>query len=121
MVHCLATPLLFVSQVGLHNLGQHAGHHSTWWSFLDIIFLVISFMAVYWAAKNTSKKWMKIALLVSFILLTLSIINEQLEVFLFGKYFIYVPAIALIGLHLYNRKYCQCDGNQCCSSKKTSA
>ena len=31
---------------------------------------------------------------------------------------IYFPAICLSGLHLYNRRYCRCDGNKCYVSSK---
>ena len=26
----------------------------------------------------------------------------------------FIPAFFLIGLHLYNMKYCQCESNECC-------
>jgi len=32
-----------------------------WWGILDIVFLVISFFAVYWTTFNTSKRWIKFA------------------------------------------------------------
>ena len=89
---------------------------SLWWSFIDVVLLVVSFFAVFWAAKNTSKHWMKISLYSSWSLLALIILNEQLHVIHLTEYLIYIPAVALIGLHLYNRKYCQCAGDHCCAA-----
>lgn len=113
LVHCLATPFLFTIQAG--NLHHH--HlHPFWWGLLDIFFIFVSLVAVYWSARNTSKKWMKYALWISWVLLTAVILNEKLEVMHITESFIYFPSISLVVLHLYNRKYCQCVDDSCCTT-----
>lgn len=112
LAHCIATPLLFAIQ----PLSIHA-ETPVWWSSIDIIFLVISFFAVYASGKNTSKKWVAYALWTSFIILTAAILNEKLELFHLGELVVYIPAIALVGLHLYNRKYCKCEDDTCCATE----
>ncbi|WP_299765368.1 MerC domain-containing protein [uncultured Dokdonia sp.] len=112
LVHCLATPFLFVTHAG-HVHGHHS--HPFWWGILDSLFIVISLFAVYWSAKNTSKNWMKYALWISWVLLSFVILNEKVGLIHLMEEAIYVPSLLLILLHLYNRKYCQCANDQCCT------
>ena len=102
-IHCLATPFLFVAQAGL-LIGE--GAHPWWWGTLDLVFLVISAVAVYWSAKHSSKRWMKYALWFSWIALCFIILNEKVHLIALWEEAIYVPALGLIFFHLYNRKYC---------------
>ncbi len=117
-VHCLATPFLFVAQAGL-AVGEEL--HPWWWGTLDIVFLVISFLAVYWSAKHSSKRWMKYALWLSWIALTFIVLNEKAALIELREEAIYVPALGLIFFHLYNRKYCTCGKEQCCVDEKMNA
>ncbi len=114
LVHCLATPFLFVA----HATTSGHGHHSPfWWNTIDLVLLSLSFMAVYFSAKGTSKKWMKYALYASWAFLFFILVNEKLEIFHWAEEAIYLPTISLIILHLYNRKYCKCADDQCCTNK----
>ncbi|MEP3210818.1 MAG: MerC domain-containing protein [Maribacter sp.] len=112
LAHCVATPFLFAAHTG-HVQGHHS--HPQWWGFIDILFMVISFLAVFWSVRNTSKYSMKVALWISWALLAMTIVNEKLELIGLIEAFIYIPSMALIVLHLYNRKYCQCE-KECCAS-----
>jgi len=127
LIHCLATPFLFMAhlEVGhhVHDHGHdaHGHHHGAspfWWQMIDVAFLVISFAAVYWSARNSSKQWMKIALFISWAALAMVIFNEKLALFHWVEEVIYLPTLALIGLHLYNRRYCQCENNDCLIHEK---
>ena len=111
LAHCLATPFLFAVHSG-HVHGHHT--HPIWWGLLDILFIGISLIAVYWSAKNTSKQWMRYALWVSWGFLSFVVVNEKVGIFYFIEEIIYFPSISLIVLHLYNRKYCQCTNKDCC-------
>ncbi len=115
LVHCLASPFLFVAHTG-HVHGHHS--HPFWWGLLDVLFIIISFLAVFWSVKNTSRNWMKYALWTSWALLTASILNEKLQLVPLAEAFTYIPSIALVALHLYNRKYCKCREEDCCSNTK---
>ncbi|MDW7693975.1 MerC domain-containing protein [Flammeovirgaceae bacterium SG7u.111] len=116
LVHCLATPFIFVAEASMHH--HHHGDSPFWWQMIDLAFLIISFAAVYWSAKNSSRKWMKSALYASWIALAFILVNEKLALFHLMEELIYLPAIGLIGLHLYNRKYCQCADETCCANPK---
>jgi hypothetical protein len=108
-IHCLFTPFIFVAQSGLHEV-EGPG----WWKYLDILFLVLSLLAIYWAAKNTSKRWVSFAFYFLWLLLAFIVINEKMEFRELPEALIYVPTTLLIALHLYNRKYCRCADDDCC-------
>ncbi|WP_046757608.1 MerC domain-containing protein [Kordia jejudonensis] len=112
LLHCICTPFLFMVQT-------HAISHSVsapfWWKILDFVFLIISFIAIYWSSKTTSKQWMKFLMWITWLCLCLFILNEKLAWFSIPEYAIYLPGIGLIVLHVYNKKYCQCKDDQCCA------
>ncbi len=112
LVHCLATPFLFIAHA---NMGIHAKVHPSWWGFMDIAFLLLSFLAVYWSAKNTSKKWIAYSFWVLWGLLTVIIANEKWALWHLAEEVIYLPTIGLILLHLHNHRYGHCeDSNKLC-------
>ena len=106
LIHCLATPLLFVAHT---NVSYLAASKPQWWGILDYVFLFISLIAIIWSSKNTSKKWIGRALWVSWLVLTVIIINEKLALFTLIEEAVYIPTLALVFFHLYNRKYCNCN------------
>jgi hypothetical protein len=105
LIHCIATPFIFIAQT---SVATHGHSVPLWWSAIDVLFIVISFIAVYWSAKNSSKSWVVKGLWTSWILLCIAILNEKLGIFHLPELAVYIPAIGLIVLHLYNKKYCQC-------------
>ena len=105
LAHCLITPALFAIQPYFFSIAEQP----SWWKYLDYIFLVVSFFAVYSSTRNTTKKWVGYALWSSWILLTVVILNEKLEILPLPETIIYLPTLALIGFHLYNKKYCSCN------------
>ncbi len=111
LVHCLATPFLFVAQAGLISDGEA---HLQWWGILDFVFLFISLLAIWWSGKTTSKRWMRVALWVSWALLLLVVLNEKLAIVPLVEQAIYVPAVGLIFFHLYNHRYCQFEKDGYC-------
>lgn len=110
LIHCLATPFIFLAQAGAATCCESAPF---WWHSIDYVFLVISFIAVYYSATNTSLKWMPVALYSGWGLLALFILNEKFHLFHLDHLFIFIPAMGLVGLHLYNRRYCNCDDEAC--------
>lgn len=112
LVHCVATPFLFIAQ-------GHLGHSCSasspvWWNAIDFIFIVITFFAVRQSGKNSSKPWMATALITIWAILTTIIINEKVGIVHLSSIFKHIAALSLIGLHLYNLKFCKCQGDECC-------
>lgn len=115
IIHCIATPIIFIAHSTTINSREMT---PSWWSSLDYIFLLISFLAVARSARNTSKNFMKIALWISWIGLFLVIINEKLHWISLPETVTYAFAFGLAVLHIYNLKYCQCKTEECCSYKE---
>ena len=56
LLHCLATPLLFALQTQIIN---YDSNKPSWWSGLDIIFIILSALAIYKTTHTTTSKWIK--------------------------------------------------------------
>lgn len=113
LIHCIATPLLFIAQT---NATHHNHSVPLWWKSIDFIFVAISFFAVFWSVRNTQIQWIKTAFWIAWAALTFVILNEKLELIHLAEAVIYAPALALVSLHIYNRRHCQCKDGDCCSS-----
>ena len=113
LIHCIATPFIFIAQTCSATCCETA---PLWWTAIDFLFIGISLFAVYWSVRNSSKSWMKYSLWISWALLCLVILNERIELLQLPELSIYFPAIALVILHLYNRKYCKCKDDSCCTN-----
>ena len=113
LIHCAITPLIFVAQACTKTC---CASTPDWWSWIDFIFIGVAFFAVYRSVKTTGKNWMKYALWTSWGTLFLLIINEQTGLIAIPELSVQIAALILVGLHLYNLKYCLCEG-ELCSSK----
>ena len=113
LIHCIATPFIFIAQSCSATCCDSS---PIWWQSIDYIFIGVSFFAVFWSVKHTSRRWMKTALWVSWIALSFVIINEKFELIYLPESITYLPALVLVGLHIYNKKYCQCKGEACSRS-----
>ena len=111
MIHCLATPFLFIASACSKSCCASA---PTWWIWLDFIFLFISFFAVYRSTNSTSKTWIKPVLWTSWIALLSFILIEHNSSLVLSNFFKYISALSLAGFHIYNMKYCQCENDECC-------
>ena len=111
MLHCFFTPILFLSQATSITLSQEIPFL---WQSLNFCFLLISFLAIFYTIKNSTKLIVKVLLFLAwFILLTL-ILNEFFEITSIPELYTYTAATSLAGLHVYNLKYCRCDDDNCC-------
>ena len=111
MLHCIATPFLFVATISASTCCSAA---PSWWQWMDYIFLIVSFVAVKFSTAQTDSNFIKFALWISWIGLTIVILNANFSWFHASENIRYIPAFSLVGLHLYNLKYCQCKTEGCC-------
>jgi hypothetical protein len=114
MVHCIATPFIFLAKSCSASCCEAS---PIWYSSLDYLFLIISLFAIYKSSKNSSKLWMKYAMWSSWTFILAVLLNEKTHVFSLPDYTIYFPALALVILHIYNLKFCQCKTDTCCTNK----
>ena len=112
MLHCFATPILFLSQATVisHDI-------PLLWTGLNYLFLIVSFFAVYQSAQNSSNSTIKYFLFIAWTLLTGLILNEGFKIFHIEEFYTYLSATTLCGLHIYNLKYCTCKDDNCCTHK----
>ena len=107
VIHCFATPILFVTQSYMLVVPG-------WWQALNYVFLLLSFFAVYKTSQNSSNQIVKILLYIFWGILATLLISEQFELFHLPEFMTYLTGLTLAGLHIYNKKYCQCDDEECC-------
>ena len=113
MLHCFATPFLFLSQSSLIFISVD---FTLIWFILNYFFLFISFIAIYHSVKNSTNRFIRIFLYLFWLVLSGLIINESLEIFSIPEAATYFSASSLICLHIYNLRYCRCDDEDCCAS-----
>lgn len=101
LVHCAVAPLLFIMP--------------TWWKQFDYIFLAISLVAVYQSSRTTSSAYVKYGMWLSWTALFVLLMNEKFEGVHLPEILVFLTSISLGALHLYNRKYCNCKTDSCCS------
>ena len=113
MLHCFATPFLFLSQSTLFSMSFD---FTLSWFIINYIFLCISFFAIYHSVKNSSNRFIRILLYLFWTILSGLIINESLGILSVPETATYLCASSLICLHIYNLNYCRCDNDDCCTS-----
>jgi len=105
LLHCLATPFLFMMFMGASKVDTG---YSLFWKSLDILFLALSFLAIHRSIKTTSRSWIKYGFGLGWGALFIIVINEKISLFPLVEEIIYPVSLLLVGLHLYNMKYCKC-------------
>lgn len=113
LIHCLMTPVLFAVVSCTAGSNSCCASGPVWWKGIDVLFLVVSLVAVYYTGKTTRNEWVKWSLYAGWVLLGLVILNEYWTIFSIPQQSIYVPSLMLVGVHLYNRLYCRCEA-ECC-------
>ena len=111
MVHCAITPLIFIANICSQSCCSQA---PLWWRFLDYIFLVITFIAIIQTNKEQTLKIIKGLFWFSWALLAFFIINESVMLFSITHHLKYIPALAIVFLHMYNIRSCRCQEDKCC-------
>ena len=106
-IHCFATPLLFITQSHLLTVPG-------WWQGLNYIFLTLSLVAVYKSAQNSSNQLIKVLLFVSWSFLAFLLISEEFHLLHLPEPITYFTGFTLAFLHMYNKKYCKCNDQECC-------
>ena len=86
-------------------------------AMVRLLFLIVSFVAVRYSTISTNSRLTEIGLWVSWVGLLIFILNAKFLWFNISPNAKFIPAFTLIGLHLYNRMYCQCEQKSCCEAK----
>tara|TARA_B100000287_G_C20454726_1_gene710950 strand:+ start:433 stop:858 length:426 start_codon:yes stop_codon:yes gene_type:complete len=110
MLHCLATPIFFIASACSSSCCNNA---PLWWQWMDYVFLGIAFFAIQQTYKSSKREWVVQGLWVSWTVLFLFMLNIKLEWIQISENLKFIPAFALVGLHVYNMRFCQCE-KECC-------
>tara|TARA_Y100001954_G_C15799067_1_gene599093 strand:+ start:1636 stop:2052 length:417 start_codon:yes stop_codon:yes gene_type:complete len=111
MIHCAITPLIFIANVCSQSCCSQA---PTWWKSIDFIFLAITLVAIIDSNKKQSSKTIKRLFWFSWMLLAFFILNENFALLTITHHFKYIPALAIVFLHVYNIRMCRCKEDKCC-------
>ena len=112
-IHCAITPLVFASKPMLeHAAGEHA-HGSPLWAAFDYVFLVLSFIAVWYSARHTNHRTLQKALWISWAVFAVGLLAEPFHL-PYGSWLMYGGSIALVVVHLRNFWYCRTSHKENC-------
>tara|TARA_B100000900_G_C20310650_1_gene606010 strand:+ start:324 stop:716 length:393 start_codon:yes stop_codon:yes gene_type:complete len=110
MIHCLATPFLFIASACSATCCDAT---PLWWQWVDYIFLGVSLFAVINITRTSNVTFVKLGLWVSWLGLFSFFFSKQYLGISAPENLKYIPALSLVGFHLYNLKFCKCE-NECC-------
>ena len=113
MLHCFATPFLFLSSPLSLSISQE---FTLLWYLLNYIFLFLSFIAIYHSVKNSTNIFVKVFLYLGWVSLASLIIIETFEIISIPEIYTYFSGFSLAILHVYNLKYCRCEDDECCTT-----
>jgi hypothetical protein len=107
-VHCAATPLLFAAKPILEHATMDHGHAhgSSLWAVFDYVFLVLSFVAVWYSARHTDHRLLKRILWISWSVFAVGLLSESFHL-PYSHWLMYGGSIALVVAHLKNFQHCR--------------
>ncbi|MFK7755861.1 MAG: MerC domain-containing protein [Flavobacteriales bacterium] len=110
MVHCFITPFVFIAQTCSATCCDSA---PAWWRWIDYVFLIISFFAVYSSSRNSGNNFIKKALWISWSALFIILVNLQLKLVPIPGFLKHISALSLVTFHLYNLRQSSCKSDSC--------
>ena len=111
IIHCLLTPIIFSAST---ISASYTEISPVWWKSLDFVFLVISYFAIVHTVKHTHSIVIPKSMYGAWTILLVLVVNAALDIVAIPHCIVYIPAMGLTGLHLYNLKYCRCEGKAYC-------
>ena len=84
LIHCIATPILFLSQASLISISNEM---LFLWQSLNFLFLAISFIAIYHSVQNSSNSYVKILFFLNWLILSALILTELFEILSIAEFY----------------------------------
>ncbi len=104
VIHCALTPLIFLAKPLITSAAND--HQSRFWGMLNYVFLILSFIAVWYSTKHTLHPGYRRLLWIFWSLFASSIILELVHMET-GEWLMYGSSIALATTHLMNYRHCK--------------
>lgn len=83
------------------------------WAMLDYLFLFVSLLAVWYSARHTSSRSVRLLLWVGWAGFAAGLLLEA-GAFAFGKWLMYAGSVALVVTHVVNFRHCRACKNGIC-------
>lgn len=109
-IHCAATPFIFAAKPLIEQVydGHEHAHGSPLWAAFDYIFLVLSFVAVWYSTRYTNHRNLKRLLWLGWVVFAAGILFEAFHL-PYGHWLMYGGSFALVVTHLANYRHCQAE------------
>ena len=111
-IHCLVTPFIYITYAGFFKQSEYLSFS---WKGVNLVFIVLSLIAVIRSTKKTTSKIIKPIFWLSWSFLFFVLLNEEVKFFELPELVSYVSALNLAGIHIYNLKFCGCKDENCCT------
>ena len=106
MIHCALTPIILTAKPVIDSAINSSEQQSSLWGMFDILFLILSFIAVYYSSRHTNNKTIKSLLWLFWIVFAIGLSAEFFEIS-YGLWIMYIGSFALIFTHIQNLRQCQ--------------
>ena len=83
MIHCMGTPFIFIAKACTTTCCSNA---PTWWLMIDYLFLIISFVAIYFTTTKELKSWIIISFWTIWRFLLLATLDHSFILSIFLKW-----------------------------------
>lgn len=114
LIHCFITPFIYIYFASLKQ--------NEILSFslkgVNVIFIIVSLVAVNRSTKITTSKIIKPIFWLSWIFLFFVLFNEEAKIIELPEIFSYASALILAGVHIYNLNFCGCKDENCCNQER---
>lgn len=101
LIHCALTPIIFTAKPVFYGMIEKSVHNHEAWATLDYVFLILSFLAVWYAARHTPHALLKWVLWLAWTLFAFGLLLESHRSSL-GHGLMYVGSITLVLAHIKN-------------------
>ena len=114
LIHCFITPFIYISFASL----KQNELISFSLNGVNVIFVIVSLIAVNRSTKITTSKIIKPIFWLSWIFLFFVIFNEEAKIIELPEIFSYTSASILACVHMYNLNFCGCKDENCCNQER---
>ena len=114
LIHCFITPFIYISFASL----KQNELISFSLNGVNVIFVIVSLIAVNRSTKITTSKIIKPIFWLSWIFLFFVLFNEEVKIIELPEIFSYTSALILAGVHIYNLNFCGCKDENCCNQER---
>ena len=114
LIHCFITPFIYVSFAALFTQNEFLSFSL---KGTNLIFIIISLVAVNRSTKITTSKIIKPIFWLSWIFLFFVLFNEVAMIIELPEIISYTSGLILAGVHIYNLNFCGCKDENCCNQQ----